>query len=102
MLHQGDEQIEGLTQDISMSGLKVKCLEPICDKTALEVRIQLYIPNGSYEGQEDTLVVRGKIMHADQKADGTYYGIKFAYMGDGEKAVLKRIFDHFMKSYKFA
>jgi len=101
MLYQGGDQVEGLTEDISMSGLKVKCINPIRNNGDLKIRIELHIPKGQYEAQDEALIVRGHIVHTDQQANGVFYGVKFDHMSDSEKIILKKVFNHFRKSHHY-
>lgn len=102
MLCQGDIRAEGLTQDISMSGLQIKCKKSFDDRSNLEVKIRLYVPGQEHLTEEEMFVIHGNIVHSDKRPDGFYYGINFESLNSSEQHKLKEIFDYFRKPNQFA
>jgi len=100
-LKQGETNAEGLTQDISMSGLQVKCPQSYDAKSDMELHIRIYLPRNQHEMEEETLVLRGRIVHTDERADGFYYGINFVSLNSSKQRKLKEIFDYFKKPHQF-
>ncbi|MCL6417375.1 methyl-accepting chemotaxis protein [Aestuariirhabdus sp. Z084] len=96
---QGEVSSDGLTEDLSMNGVKIRCVEAF-DQQEL-VNLRLYIPgvNEGVSGKKISLM--GKIIHHDQQDDINNYGIQFDGIGDAEIAELKQIFNHFKQPHKF-
>ncbi len=102
MLHQGSNHIEGITQDISMSGLQIKCTKELDATQDLDLEIHLYLPKGEHEVEDEVLRVKGYIVRSDAKPDGVFYGIKFRRIAGADKSQLKKVFEHFKKPHQYA
>jgi len=102
MMHQDSTHAEGLTQDISMSGLQVKCAKEFNIRGDLKLDVKLHVPGDNLPEEEETVTVSGHIIRVDERQDGFFYGIKFGFLGTAEGRRLKRIFEHFKKAHKFA
>ncbi len=102
MLHQGGNHAEGLTQDISMSGLQIKCTSEFNSRDDLKLDVKLHIPGGSLSEQEEAVTVSGHIIHVEKQQDGFFYGVKFGLLDSSEKQHIKTIFEHFQKAHEYA
>ncbi|MCP3672334.1 MAG: HAMP domain-containing protein [Gammaproteobacteria bacterium] len=102
MLHQGNIHVEGLTQDISMSGLQVKCASKFDARDDVKLDVKIHIPGRGLSGQEEAVTVNGHIVHVDEQQDGFFYGIQFGVLDSSNKKHIKAIFEHFRKAYKYS
>ncbi len=102
ILEQGELRAEGLTQDISMSGLQVRCLQAFDIRQHLKLKICIYLPREGLEESEETLSVSGAVSRSDEREDGFYYGITFDALGGGDYRKLQSLFDYFKKASEFA
>ncbi len=102
ILEHGENRSEGITQDISMTGIQVKCLQPFEGRSDQTLQVHLYLPREEPEEEEEVLVIQGRIVHTDENSDGIFYGVNFNSMDNSEENKLKDIFDYFKKAHNFA
>ena len=100
-LIQNEQSIEGLSQDISMSGLQIKCLQPL-DVSTAPVQVSLFIPQQQLADKVESFDIPSSIMRVEKKADGYYYGISFAQLTLKQQQKLEDIFNYFAKPAHFA
>jgi len=102
VLEQGELRAEGLTQDISMSGFQVRCLQAFDVRHHLKLSICIHLPREGLEESEGTLCVSGSISRSDDRSDGFYYGITFDSLDSGDHRKLQALFGYFKKASEFA
>jgi methyl-accepting chemotaxis protein len=99
-LEQGDLQINGMTQDISMGGINLKCSHKLQKNTSLPIIIHLPL-----DGQGDAvemLNLTGRIVREEHKQGFYYYGIEFNMLSDEQKQALQTVFDFFCKQHSYS
>lgn len=105
-LCQGTRKIEGLSQDISMSGLQIKSTDALFatekDISNKKVKVSLFVPQQSLSDKIESFDVSSNIIRIEKRADAVYYGISFNQLSSTQQAKLKQIFEYFAKSSKFA
>ncbi len=93
---QGGHKQEGLTRDISLSGLRLALNRPLDDADA-ELRLSVYLPyeDRTEYGNQIPLSLAGKV--AWSKKDGEYhlYGIHFHDVDDRARDSLRRCIQYF-------
>jgi len=101
----GDKQIEGLSQDISMSGLQIRCLNSLYDPTKLDkntpIKVRLYIPQKDIEDKIETIEIASSIIRIIEKPDGYYYGVSFSELNQTQQNRMKNIFEYFAKASQY-
>ena len=90
----------GITQDISMGGMKLKCREKIEHKGNLHFKI--HIPADIPEKQEEILKLTGSVVREDKILNHYYYGIQFNSLDASQEQVLKSIFSFFGKQHSYS
>jgi methyl-accepting chemotaxis protein len=102
----GDKQIEGLSQDISMSGLQIRCLNSLYDPTKLDkntpIKVRLYIPQKDIEDKIETIEIASSIIRIIEKPDGYYYGVSFSELNRTQQNRMKNIFEYFAKAAQYS
>lgn len=101
ILEQGGKQIEGLTQDLSMVGLKVKCMEELPCDIQKTVDFHIYLPTKSGKQTIEAVALAGKIVHCSNDTTAFYYGVKFKTLSEDEKTKLQTVFEYFVKPSEF-
>ncbi len=92
--------ISGVSRDISMGGIKLKCNHRLQRDGTLILRIHL--PANSSFGEENTIEIEGRIVHEEKQKDYFYYGIKFKKLNSNQQQMVRQIFDYFGKPYQYA
>ncbi len=88
---------EGLTSDISMEGIKIRCAEQF-DKNQ-RIDVEIHLPD---EIQTDaSLKLTTKLMHMEPINDYFSYGLKFTHLSSSDSEQLKALFKYFKKPYKY-
>ena len=100
-LEQGGQQIHGVTQDISMGGINLKCSHPLPQNTST-LPLTIYLPMDDPDEQQKTLSLTGQIVRRDKKKGYHTYGIKFDLMNTEQTAALKTVFDFFCKPHSYS
>ncbi len=93
-------QINGVTQNISMGGMLLKCKEQIQDKGNL--RLILHLPLEKQRNQEKILILSGRIVREEEKRDDYFYGIQFEALDQSQEQLLQGVFNFFGKHHGFA
>ncbi|MGL1957911.1 MAG: methyl-accepting chemotaxis protein [Colwellia sp.] len=99
--NQGDKKIEGLSQDISMSGLHVKSVLPLLLNSDKQVKISLYLPQENLTDKIESIEVPASVVREHYQEGAYYYGISFNNLGEKERNKLRKIFTYFAKPSKF-
>ncbi|NQY89150.1 MAG: type IV pili methyl-accepting chemotaxis transducer N-terminal domain-containing protein [Colwellia sp.] len=100
------KQVEGLSQDISMNGLQIRCLNPLFTSTAQakgkKIKVCLYIPQQGLDDKVTSIEISSNIIHIDKKPEGYYYGISFNQLTQIQQDSIKNIFKYFTKASEYA
>lgn len=97
ILEQAGQEVEGITQDLSMAGLQVKCMEKLNFNKNKSVNFHIYCPTK----QNEKFVLPGDLVHADTFSDAFYYGIKFNTISASDKSRLQNVFNYFEKASEY-
>jgi len=90
----------GITQDISMGGMKLKCKQKLEHEGKLHFTIHL--PADIPEKQDEILKLSGSVVREDKKLDHYFYGIQFDSLDTSQEQVLKNIFSFFGKQHSYS
>ncbi len=90
----------GITQDISMGGMKLKCRQKL--KHEGRLHFMIHLPADIPEKQEEILKLTGSVVREDKKQNHYYYGIQFDSLDSRQEQVLKSIFNFFGKQYSYS
>lgn len=100
-LEQNGQIMEGITQDISMQGLSIKCRHPLTMNRKLPVSLYLP-PKKDGDGQSDTLSLTVQVLRENR--DGKYYvyGVSFTDLNKAQENRLKDAFAFFNQPHRYA
>jgi len=98
VLHEG-RQIEGVTQNLSLSGMKMRCRHQLALNTILPTN--LFLPATDSENEE-ILQVKTRLLHKNQEGADYLYGAEFVDLTAKQQKNITRIFDFYQKPYLFA
>lgn len=96
---QNSLSFEGISEDISLQGSKVRCAEKI--DISQELTIKIYLPE-QLKQSVNPLPLVAKVVHFDNAGDYYLYGIKFVGMTEEEMQILRELIQHFHQPYQFA
>ncbi|MCB1856895.1 MAG: type IV pili methyl-accepting chemotaxis transducer N-terminal domain-containing protein [Gammaproteobacteria bacterium] len=99
-LIQGDRRIEGLTEDLSLRGIKVRSAKPLNSSQPLTVNV--HVPSGEKPGDQEFLSVDCHIVHTNSKGDLHQYGIDFGTLSPVEREKLEKVFRYFKKPHSYS
>ncbi|WP_181388407.1 methyl-accepting chemotaxis protein [Vibrio albus] len=99
-LAQGNVVADGLTRDISMRGLKIRCVEGFDNKR--DVDVELYIPNENNPHQDDSISLTAHVVHKEAENGYFHYGIEFNNITLSIEQRLKQVFTFFKKPYRYS
>ncbi|MCP4996244.1 MAG: HAMP domain-containing protein [Gammaproteobacteria bacterium] len=99
-LIQGDVTAQGVTQDISMTGLYIKSMEHF--EASRSVDIEIHLPQEITTDSGSILTLSARIVRHDIESDVNQYGVDFKSLSMDKKEQLKGIFRYFGKSCTFA
>jgi len=99
-LEQDGRIMDGITQDISMQGLSIKCRYPL--KINQRMAVSLYLPKKDEDGQFDTLALTIQVLRENR--DGKYYvyGVSFVDLNQTQKDRLQDAFAYFNQPHRYA
>lgn len=98
ILEQAGEMFEGITQDLSMAGLQIKCLKNLNFDIKNPINFHIYLPN---QDKEELFVLPGNVIHANNLDEDFYYGVEFNSLNRKDKNSLQTIFNYFDKQSEF-
>ncbi|MDP5254141.1 MULTISPECIES: methyl-accepting chemotaxis protein [unclassified Vibrio] len=96
---QGEQRIQGLTDDISLHGLKVRCSQEL-DKNQLTA-LELSIPQALHGKIGNRLMLQANIVHKERSAQGFCYGLQFKEINTQSEEKIKQLFNYFKQPYLF-
>jgi methyl-accepting chemotaxis protein len=91
---------DGLTRDISMRGLKIRCVEAF--DQAKDIDVELYIPNEQDPHQDDSISLTAHLVHKEMENGYFHYGIEFNNITLSLEQRLKKVFQYFKKPYRYS
>lgn len=100
-LQQADLHLQGITQDISLSGMQIKSVQSvkfIPDKT---VTFTINIPNRLGEKGEQCINLLGHVINEKQQGKFFYYRVSFHSINEKEHEKMQLIFDYFDERSEF-
>ena len=100
-LRQGGARVEGLTKDISLAGLSVKCVANRSFDHHKEISTVIYLPQDNLSKRKETIEINTNIIREDNKTDGHYYGLRFNRLNPNAEKGLQRVFEYFAKASHF-
>lgn len=95
-LQQGDNMLHGLTMELSLSGLKVKSLQPISFNATTALAVSLNIPDSL-----ESMTQMADLIHYEQQGDSFFYSIRFQPLNKKNQTKIQMIFDYFEKNCEF-
>lgn len=98
VLEQAGEMFEGITQDLSMTGLQIKCLKDINIDLKTPINFHIYLPT---QEKEEQFVLPGNVIHSKSHNDDFYYGVKLNSLNETENNNLQTIFNYFQKESEY-
>ncbi len=100
-VQQGDQTIEAVTSDFSMTGMKLRLSQPMNEAEPLNLAI--YLPNEDMEKYEEqeALRVKAKILWQRLENDARVCGVEFVNLDDAKRNAIKECFVFFNKNSEF-
>lgn len=100
-LQQAKHTLQGVTQDLSLSGLQLKSMKSVAFNYHVPITISISLPTADMDSEIDTLNLQGNIVHFEQQDDINYYGLCFHPFNEQDQTMLQVIFDYFDKRSQF-
>ncbi len=91
-----------MTQDISLSGLRVKCIDKFNFNRDVQISANLYLPQDDLTDKVETIEIPGYVIREEKSTDGHYYGFNFEQLDPQVRSKMKAIFEYFSKAYKYS
>ena len=99
---QNNEKSDGISSDLSLSGMQLRTHEKLNPKQALKLDILLPQENRDAYEKQVPLRMNGRIARYWSSEDNYYYGIEFVEIANSERDKLKRCFDFLNKNAEYA
>ncbi|MFA7243060.1 MAG: methyl-accepting chemotaxis protein [Sulfuricellaceae bacterium] len=98
---QGERKLEGVTQDFSMTGMKIVLSEPLAKEGKLNLGV--YLPQNEPEKYMNQAPVNliGRVAWQRMEGDSHLCGVEFIDLDDNKRRYLKTCFDFFNKNAEF-
>lgn len=98
---QGDISVEAVSNDFSLTGLRLRLPTPLKEKAPL--RLALYLPNDDLQeyASQDTLEIQGRVTW--QRKSGRHFlcGLEFTHLDARSTEILKQCFAFYRKNAEF-
>ena len=98
---QGDLETEGLTRDISMSGMQLRLASPLDRHDEVAMKILLPYEDVEEYGQQSPLELKGVVKRTHRDSKYHYYGIQFTGIEYEQQRLLKHAFEFFNTNAEF-
>ena len=98
---QGDAAYEGISQDLSMSGIRLLLKEPLASRQPIQVKLYLPYEDVDSYSKQTPLVLDGEVMHEDLQDQQYGYGVRFINLGPKQRESLRYCFEFFNKAPEF-
>lgn len=99
-IQQDDTFVIGISDDISMSGLQIKCREELQHQGSLAV--QLILPQKEIDGHHEEFPVIAKVMREFKKGGHYCYGVQFDNNTPQFKEIMQKVIQYFKKQNSYA
>ncbi|WDP85162.1 MAG: methyl-accepting chemotaxis protein [Desulfobacter sp.] len=99
-MYQDNRVVEGFTDNLSMTGLMVKCGEAL-DRDR-DIRVVMQLPREIFNMEKDQLEMTAVVLRENQKNHDFYFGMQFVNMTASVHKDLSRVFEYFQKSVEYA
>lgn len=99
-IEQEGQQINAVTQDISMGGMNLKCNQHL--QRGSQLAFMIHLPTQEPEKKEEVFKLTGRIVHEEKRKKSYYYGIQFDSLNRKQDSSLKRVFSFFGKQHSYA
>lgn len=98
-IEQGSSSGDGLTEDVSMTGIKVR--SKIAFDNREKITLHFHVPAEIASTTSSRLTLIGEIVHCLQTDDYYIYGIRFDAVSASTEDQLVTLFNYFRQPYKF-
>jgi len=99
-LRQGGQLVQGLTQNISLGGLSIKCTARLDRRESVPTTMILPL-HGKGGTEEEELEVAIEILHENSDGRFYYYGVRFVDLTTSQRQALKRVFAYFKQPHSY-
>lgn len=96
---QQEQRFQGLSDDISLQGLKVRCPQELDQSQS--ITLELSTPQALHGQIGNRLHLQADIVHKEKSAQGFSYGLQFKGLNEQSEAKIKKLFHHFKQPYLF-
>lgn len=97
--HEG-QVVEGVSTDLSMSGLSFRCREELQVNQSMPAEI--FVPDPSDEKKQEILKIQVRIVRQYRQDTDYYYGVKYMDMTTQNQELLKKVFAYYLKPHSYA
>lgn len=101
-LRQGDRMYEGVSRDLSLSGLRLAINAQLGVQTV--VPLEIYLPRASLDEfrRQSPIILQGRVMWQREEAGEPAYGIHFESMSESQRNAIRACLDYFDKPAEYA
>jgi methyl-accepting chemotaxis protein len=101
-LRQDDKMYEGVSRDLSLSGLRLAITAPLVVQTI--VPLEIFLPRANLDEfrRQAPIILQGRVMWHREEAGEPTYGIRFESMSESQKSAVKACLDYFEKPAVYA
>jgi methyl-accepting chemotaxis protein len=101
-LRQGEKLYEGVSRDLSLSGLRLAINAPLTVQTV--VPLEIFLPRANLDEfrRQAPIIVQGRVMWHREEAGEPAYGIHFDSMNTSQQNAIKACLDYFDKPTEYA
>ncbi|HHB75329.1 MAG TPA: methyl-accepting chemotaxis protein [Desulfobulbus sp.] len=99
-IEQEGMHFSGITRDISMGGIQIKCDHQLNGDRPVHLRLD--VPEGTFPAGRNSFDLKGRIVREEKKENYFYYGIQLETLTDAQKQKMKNICNYFCKHFNYA
>lgn len=98
---QGGELFEGISRDISLSGLRLVVKADLPQNTVIP--LEIFLPRSSLGEfrQQAPVVLQARVMWRRDEGESTQYGLHFENMSEAQRSALKTCLEYFDKPVEY-
>ncbi|KHE15890.1 chemotaxis protein [Aeromonas hydrophila] len=88
---------ESITEDFSVTGLRLRTVQPLALDKRAEVELKIYTPKPSIElyRNQTPLTIKARVMWSRQAEEGEVYGLEFIEVAPQARSQLEACFKHY-------
>ncbi|EIS3738122.1 PilZ domain-containing protein [Aeromonas hydrophila] len=88
---------ESITEDFSVTGLRLRTVQPLALDKRAEVELKIYTPKPSIElyRNQTPLAIKARVMWSRQAEEGEVYGLEFIEVAPQARSQLEACFKHY-------